>query len=265
MSTIPTPPTFKTTIILTNLSKDDFLSSNRDYSEYTSSSRNTSSSSKRDNLSFVDRIKLNILNLPGPINGDIKGTPDYYLNQLLHWSNLPFLSRVIIILKDECAAKSLYEYLINDDPLLKSNTSIKVTLQENLLSRSRSFDGLDGNEEENTLGVFSKFKNYYNTSSDSDEPKSPTDEQYSEPKPKSFNVYEDLSKMGIDLSSFNSEDQLDELKSTQPSMKPVSLLRTKSLTKTLFKPELKLATSTGAESIKHEVPPSPTITLDETF
>lgn len=245
----------KTTIILSNLNREDFLSNNKSYSEY-----ETTSQPKRSSLSFVDRVKLNILNVSAP-------QPDYYLKNITHWSNLPFLSRVIIILSDEEVAANLYTYL---QDYLKESTYVKITLQENLLQRSKSLDGMKeaGDEHDvNSLAVLTKFKNYYsNTSSDSEDgansPITDHSSEYSEPKPRAFDAYNDLAKLGIDLTEYNDQDQINELKSPKiPQSPQPGLSRTKSLTKTLFKPDLKI--KTNVESSRSVVPQSPTITLDE--
>lgn len=237
----------KTTIILSNLNREDFLS-NTTYSEYSNESRL---------LSFVDRLKLDVLNLsPGVVP-----EPDYYLKRITHWSNLPFLHRVIIIVSEESVATRLFGYL--QEVYLLKNDHIRVSLQENLLQRSKSTDGLQ------LVDDLSKFKqDHYFSSSGSDAgeklPQQPASDgtfQYTEPRPKHFDVYNDLAKLGIDLSSLNDTDQLNELKASPNPQKP-TLLRTKSLTKTLFKPDLQINT-TCSTSNSMAVPQSPTITLDE--
>lgn len=74
----------KTTIIISNLHKDDFVSDHK---------------SMTSKMSFADQIKLSILNLPTPAN--VSYGEDYYLNMIEQWSNLPFLNRIIIIMKNE--------------------------------------------------------------------------------------------------------------------------------------------------------------------
>lgn len=277
---------FKTTIIISNLDKYDFVN---DHSSYTASRQ----------LTFVDSIKLAVLNLSPPKNhahgefGD-----DYYLNNIKHWSNLSSLSRIIIIFKTDESAQNVYDYLhanlVGDlKDIDFSNHQVKLSLQDNLLARSKSFDSLiKSNGNSNSLSVtksLSNFKSFYNQSS-----KNPIG-SYDEPEPKQFNVYDDLTKMGIDLSSLNNDEQLHELKngtspnssspSSPPSKSPVlensfnderqsnsgsnGILRSKSLTKTLFKPNLNIDTSHTKRDLKpnfeNQPPESPTITLDESF
>lgn len=274
----------KTTVIISNLSRDDFVS-NKHTSEHSSE------------LAFVDRIKLSILNLPPPSDTLAhEFGEEYYLNSIQHWANLSSLSRVIIIFKTDEAAQNIYNYF--QDNLsgnlhdLKFGSNVKIALQDNLLARSKSFDSLvgEGNAESNNLSVtskLSKFKTFHNSGGKS------TTTDYDEPEPQQFNVYEDLTKLGIDLSSYNNSQQLDDLKqgtnSPTPSsptneafsMSPPSIdksgsstaapsdsgvKRSKSLTKTLFKPDLKLNTKAAKYDPSGKPPPaSPSITLDETF
>ena len=245
----------KTTLIITNLTKEDFLA-NKSYSEY-------QVTSKREAILFADKIKLEVLNLPYQPSKDAPIEEDYYLSNIQHWSTLPFLSRIIIILHSENAAISLHQFLTSDKSIIHQSalreTPVKVTLQENLLSRSRSQDSLADNSDEKLLQVLKKFKKYYNGQTDS-EPGSPILNDYEEPEPKRINVYDDLIKMGIDPASFNDSDQLSELKLPQST---VGVSRSKSLTKTLFKPDLKVNTTSVTRA--EPVPQSPTITLEETF
>lgn len=229
----------KTTIIISNLDKDDFVSDRK---------------SMTSKMSFVDQVKLNVLNLRSPSN--ISYGEDYYLNMIEQWSNLPFLNRIIIIMKNEDLAKLLHKYLTSGS-LLPQHT--KVSLQENLITKSKSYDSLIGGSHD-SLSItnrLSNFKRFHN------EPSNAT-EDYCEPEPQLFNAYEDLSKMGIDLSDYNNDDQMQEL--IEDSNGNGGLKRTKSLTKTLFKPDLKVNTQTAnTQTSRSKVLPSPTITLDETF
>jgi len=229
----------KTTIIISNLDKDDFVSDHK---------------SMTSKMSFADQVKLNVLNLPTPSN--VSYGEDYYLKMIEQWSNLPFLNRIIIIMKNEDLAKLLHKYLTSGS-LLPHHT--KVSLQENLITKSKSYDSLIGGSHD-SLSItnrLSNFKRFHN------EPSNAT-EDYSEPEPQLFNAYEDLSKMGIDLSDYNNDDQMQEL--IEDSNGNGGLKRTKSLTKTLFKPDLKVNTQTAnTQTSRSKVLPSPTITLDETF
>ncbi|ODV68472.1 hypothetical protein HYPBUDRAFT_155579 [Hyphopichia burtonii NRRL Y-1933] len=218
----------KTTVIISNLSKEDFIS---------------------NELAFVDRIKLSILNLKPPIANEYGD--DYYLNNIQHWSNLSSLNRIIIIFKTNEAALNIYNYLLDNLngklSNLPFNSETKISLQENLLVRSKSFDSLiNHNDSLSVTKDLSNFKNFHNKTN------------YNEPEPNKFDAYNDLSKLGIDLNTFNDLDQLDELKS------PNNLKRNKSLTKTLFKPKLDNL-NTKFDPNDNPPPQSPTITLDETF
>ncbi|ODV78857.1 uncharacterized protein CANTADRAFT_278682 [Suhomyces tanzawaensis NRRL Y-17324] len=233
-ATFPLP---KTTIIINNLKKDDFVDTN----PHTSFSSHTQ-------LTVVDQIKLTVLNLVPAGKQD-----NYFLSHIEYWSNLPFLNRIIIILRDEESAAELHQFLTSHSlqpSLVASFPYIKVSLQENLLSRSKSFDSLIKTPAHvNLTTQLTNFKKYHNG-------------EYPEPEPQPFNVFEDLSKMGIDVSEYNNEEQLNELK--LPNVK-----RTKSLTKTLFRPKPSLSLSIPDQGQERPAgrgfPESPTITLDETF
>lgn len=229
---------YKTTIIITNLAKDDFLAGSSLYKQ----------------LSVADHIKLAVLNLaPPPSDAKDPLAEDYILNNINHWSNIPSLARIIIIFKNNESALYVYEYLKANITKFKSD-KLKIHLQENLLQKSKSFDNLI-HEDHTNLSVtksLANFKNFHNSSS-------PTaSEEYNEPEPKQFNVYSDLSKLGIDITEYNG--QLPDANNTS------SIRRTRSLTKTLFKPDLKI--NTASSQLKKTLPSSPqspTITLDESF
>ena len=86
----------KTSLIISNLNKEDFVkpSSSQD-------SQSTKLISK--NLALVDQIKLKVLNFEDDIASHIS-----------HWSNLPFLSRVIVIFQNETTAKKIFEFLTKE-------------------------------------------------------------------------------------------------------------------------------------------------------
>ncbi|KAI5949284.1 hypothetical protein KGF54_005519 [Candida jiufengensis] len=256
----------KTSIIISNLHKDDFikLSKEKEPKLITKS------------LSLVDQIKLSVLN-----------KDDSIIQYINHWSNLPFLNRIIIIFKNEIKAKEILNFLQLE---LKPFTYIKLSLQENLLTRSKSQDTLleKDNSNLNVSISLDNFRNFHN------DPKNETKQfDYIEPEPAQFNVLSDLSKLGINLRDFNSDEQLNELKQEeqedqirannrrnsmsptipsnhifqnpnnnnnspiqQPSS-PVSSLSSslghpgierRRSTKTLFKPDLKLNTNSGSNS-----------------
>lgn len=261
----------KTTIIINNLHKNDFLVNTQP--------RHVDFSPNFRKLSLADQIKISILNLETEAARDNKNDNDYYLNHIDHWSNLPFLNRIIVILKDENAAFNIYQYLTSD--LESSLTSlfpyIKVSLQENLLSRSKSADALikSNNENLNVAKTLANFRDFHNSGGreDGKEP----EYLYNEPEPHPFDVIRDLSKIGIDVSSYNDENEIPsqfnsqtasvELTDKSPD-RTTRMSRTRSLTRTLFKPELKLNTADINQKLletKPVYPSSPTITLDEMF
>ena len=237
----------KTCIIINNLTKGDFV---------VDSNKPQLLDTKR--LSLADQIKLSILN------------HDDYIQKILNWSNLPFLNRIIIIFDDELLAQSAHTYLSNESELLSMFPYIKISLQENLLRQSKSTDNLTN------LGVttsLEKFKNFHND---------PNNEyaDYNEPEPKQFNVLSDLAKLGIDLTEYNNDEQIQELRIQQDeeqersrsrslSLKRPDFITRRSSTKTLFKPGLHVKTDSNSNTLKKpqatNFPTSPTITLDETF
>lgn len=265
----------RTTIIISNLNKNDFI---------VDGTATKTFCGKR--LSLADQIKLSILNLenPDPVasaasddstepsgvaststnSGDSEASPfntsttlyeDYYLNHIEYWTNLPFLNRIIVIFKDEQSAQAIYEFLNSkaSDSLTLLFPHVKVSQKENLLSRSKSFDSLIKTSENlSVTKSLSNFKNLHNGSS------------YNEPEPKPSNVIEDLGKIGIDLNQYNNKDQIDELRLPPLLTPPPGVTRTRSLTKTLFKPDLSLDTTLLMKpEEKKDYPASPTITLDE--
>lgn len=262
----------KTSLIISNLNKEDFVkpSSSQD-------SQSTKLISK--NLALVDQIKLKVLNFEDDIASHIS-----------HWSNLPFLSRVIVIFQNETTAKKIFEFLTKELAKFDDHYSyIKIHLQENLLQKSKSSDNLHDcqNEKLNVTKSLNNFRNFHN------DPKNEFTSEYVEPEPAKFNVYNDLANLGIDLSQYNSAEQLEELKQLQQDQNqdqnqkevknsrdgnsplntnslPVQLGRRKSTTKTLFKPELKLNTTAkpgllNEKQKEQDFVSFPTITLDETF
>ncbi|KAK6205295.1 uncharacterized protein RJT21DRAFT_14675 [Scheffersomyces amazonensis] len=249
----------KTTVIINNLHKNDFIIDESSNNFYVKSNKS---------LSLVDQIKLSILNL-GDEDGESNDANDYFINHIEHWSSMPFLSRIIIILKDEISALKIYNYLHKN--LSKEYPYIKVSLQENLLSRSKSSDSLThGNKESMNLSEdLSKFRSFHNSPNDSLN-------NYEEPKPYQFHVVQDLSKLGIDVSQYNNEEQLKELSDseTHVNFRP-QLTRSPSSTKTLFKPTPIQTTNLDyteddddnhdslAPKGKRKSTLSPTITLDE--
>lgn len=213
------PQTEQTTVIISHLSKDDFVAA------------------PGRQLSLANQIKLALLNLTSD-------NPDHELYQdIVNWSNLPFLNRIIVIFNNGRSASIAHKYL---EALYKQQkpftlpATVKLSLQENLLRRSKLSDALTEDSALELAQSFQKFKSVHNG----------LKEDYKEPEPNHFNTYDDLMKLGIDITKLNST----ELFTAPP------LDRTHSATKTLFKPKLLLSTL-GTEG--SAAPESPTITLDE--
>lgn len=194
----------------------------------------------------VDEIKLEVL------NQTVDGNRDYYLQHISLWSNLASLLRVIVILDNEAAASQLSSFLSG----VKAASHARVSLQENLLLRSKSFDNFHTHkiQENNSLGTqdtLARFRNFHNGLGG----------DYEEPEPQPFRAYEDLQKLGIDLLELNSPEQLQELKEGGAGG-PAGVKRSRSVTKTLFRPSVNTKARADDE---HQPPASPTITLDETL
>ncbi|KAK6464322.1 hypothetical protein DFJ63DRAFT_68355 [Scheffersomyces coipomensis] len=208
----------KTSVIINNLQRNDFIVDEKSTTYYEKNSRT---------LPLVDQIKLSILNLEDEDHEE----NDYCINHIEYWSNLPFLNRTIILLKDEVSALKVYSHL--SSTLADKFPYIKVSLQENLLSKSKSFDSLINPTHDknlNSIEELRKFRSFHN---------SPQDQMndYEEPKPYDFKVVQDLSKLGIDVSQYNNEEQFKELSDSEsPTPSRAPLERHRSLTKTLFRP-----------------------------
>lgn len=207
----------QTTVIISHLSKGDFVAS------------------PGKQLSLANQIKLALLNLATDITGH-----ELY-QDIINWSNLPFLNRIIVIFNNGASAALAYDYLEKlyrqEKPFTLPATA-KLSLQENLLRRSKLSDALTENNALELVQNLKKFKSTYG------------EEDYKEPEPKHFDTYEDLMKLGIDVTKLNSTELF-----TAPA-----LSRSASATKTLFRPKLELSTAGMGGSIP---PASPTITLDE--
>lgn len=242
----PSPSGAKTTVIVSNLPREAFLKT------------------AGEHLSVADQVKLRVLNLRTDEND-----PDFFLLSIRYWLALPFLNRIIVIFNTSEAAENVRNYLSkNVDGLLKDLPILKarVSLQENLLAGSKSYDLLvrEGNSSLAVSKDLSLFRNYHNSVAAG----SPISPEYAEPKPHQFNAYEDLAKLGIDLDDYNSEEQLGELRSDSLLAPESGVKRAHSLTKTLFRPDLRVQTDGGASEGKpavRDAPTSPTITLDESL
>lgn len=195
----------RTSIIISNLTKSDFVAA------------------QGKSLSLAAQIKLGVLNLPDQ--------PDFS-NLVVQWSELPFLSRIVAIFKTPEAASLAYGFLeksYNGTPLFTLPPTAKLSLQENLLQRSRLANSL----------------------SDIDPVPVPQNKDaYHEPEPQPFDADKDLPRLGIDVA---------ELNDSAPPIR--DLRRSSSVMKTLFAPPLRLDTNLASSD---ESPRSPTITLEET-
>lgn len=226
----------RTSIIVSNLSRNDFIPQDG------------------HTLSLANQIKLSILNLDSEKWGD-------FVYNIVHWSDLPFLSRIVIIFKTPAAASYAFKFLeslYKGAGMLTLPETAKLSLQENLLQRSSLSDALNESKELNVTSSLEKFRSFHNSGAASKD-------DYQEPEPQPFDPYEDLQRLGIDISAFNSDAQLVELRESSPTAKekPNPLGRARSMTKTLFRPELHVKTSVTKKGTPP--PKSPTITLDETF
>ena len=220
----------QTTIIISNLDKSNFVASGG------------------ENLSLASQIKATLLD---------KALYTEHTDKILsHWSELPFLNRIIAIFETESAATRAHEYLLKSHANSLAETAFRlpdlarISLQENLLQRSKLSEEL---KEENAI-----------------KPEKPREAEkaknsgdlagYNEPEPKPIDMYEDLLHAGIDILKFNTEEQVNEVKTDSINLAPAGLGRARSLTKTLFKPSLLIDTRTAHSGAP---PLSPTITLDQ--
>lgn len=215
-SNLPIHKMSKTSVIVSNLTKQDFVSQNA-------------------KLAVSDQIKLAVLNLHNDEFPDL-------LPLITHWLNLPFLSRIVIILQSEEAASFVHDFLqkaVSGENDLKLPSTAKLLLQENLLQTSKLSDNLQDAKDLDVTHSLERFRSAH-ASGDYKEPEP-------QKSPKASPNYEalDLKKLGIELG---------DVPPTPP------LERSRSVTRTLFKPSLKLNTSGTAPN---DAPASPTITLDE--
>ncbi|GEQ69017.1 hypothetical protein JCM33374_g2687 [Metschnikowia sp. JCM 33374] len=232
----------QTTVIVSNLDKSQFVAS------------------KQSNVSLAGHIKsaLSDPQLYGP-----KSQAPHKI--IAHWSELPFLNRIIAIFETEPDALCAYEFLRKTRtesssklPFVLPETA-RISLQENLLQKSKSSDSLT---EDHALRREKSPESHGSKSSHStNAPVSGDLAGYHEPEPKPLDIYGDLLKSGIDISKFNSSEQVEELRYASGRQGRPGLDRSKSLTKTLFKPSLSIDTNVSHNG---EAPPlSPTITLDQ--
>lgn len=229
-----------TSIIISNLAREDFVAAEGKL------------------LSLANQIKLAILNLP-PVNDED------FVHNVTNWTNLPFLYRIIVIFKTPAAASLAYKFLesaYHSGASFRLLKTVKLSLQENLLKRSRLADALDESSELRVSKSLENFRNFHNLGG--------LQGEYQEPEPKHFDAYADLERLGIDLSLVNNEEQMDLLKLALPSKDRSALMsphprmgRSKSITTTLFEPP-KLLLVTNGKKVE-DAPQSPSITLEETF
>lgn len=187
-------------------------------------------------LSLADQIKLALLNLSS------EESDRELFQDIINWSNLPFLYRIVVIFNNGVSALKAYRYLKQlyhqEKPFILPSTA-KISLQENLLRRSKLADTLSEDSALHLMNSLSKFKTSHG----------PVD-TYQEPEPQRLNTYDDLMKLGDDVTRMNSNDLINML---EPN-------KSKSATKTLFRSKLQLSTSGTGGSVPLA---SPTITLDE--
>lgn len=214
-----------TSIIISNLSKQSFTNQGGD----------------KNSLSFVDQLRSEIEGLPGPSDAHTQGHK-YYEANLDLWSNIPFLNRVVIIMKDEKLASLLHNWLTQSKKLPEE---VKVTLQVNLLAHSPLAESYD---EGRSLSSNSSISNFQSASGQSLYDST----EYSEPEPHHFDTERDLSKLGYDKPS----DESNELEGNGKQKE------SNSGKKTLFKPFLSLDTNTAKKADLSSLN-SPTITLEE--
>lgn len=210
----------KTSVIISHLAKLDFVKETGHV------------------LPFSDRIKLAVLNHKSSEFPDL-------LPLITHWSSLPFLNRIVIILQNEKVAAFVYAFLQDAasgaTEELKLPSSVKLLLQENLLQTLKLSDNLNEAKELDVTTSLERFRSAHATG-DYREPepqKSPSSE------PPAFLEASDIRKWEINN---------DFVPPTPP------MERSKSITRTLFKPTLAVNTSGRAFN---DAPASPTITLDE--
>lgn len=224
----------QTTVIISNLDKDNFVAS------------------ENSRVSLANKIKAALT------DGKLYESESHTLNVIAHWSELPFLNRIIAIFEREADASQAYQYLLKSQSgqaVSTANTEFllptlaRVFLQENLLQRSKLSEALTQDHAVKTGAQTVETG-----------PRDSGDlAGYCEPAPKPIDMYTDLLNAGIDISKFNTTEQVNEVRG-RPQGYP-QLSRKPTLTKTLFKPSLRIDTnSTGAGEPS---PLSPTITLDQ--
>uniref|UniRef100_A0A0L0NYM5 Uncharacterized protein n=1 Tax=Candidozyma auris TaxID=498019 RepID=A0A0L0NYM5_CANAR len=212
----------KTSVIISHLSKHDFV---KELGEA---------------LPLSDKVKLAVLTHKGDQFDDL-------LPLITHWLSLPFLNRIVIILATEDAAAFVHAFLqlaiLGQNPSLQLPSTAKILLQENLLLALKLSDNL---HEAKDLDVTKSLERFRSVHAKGD---------YQEPEPqklpelgvaKSYDAI-DLQKLG-----------LDSAQGVAPPTPPLE--RSRLVTRTLFKPSLKVNTSGAAPN---DAPVSPTITLDE--
>lgn len=226
----------KTSIIISNLAKDDFLAGNA-----------RASLVHAHKLSLADQIKLAVLTT----QVDDRDDTNYVIDQVDHWSNLPFLQRIIIIFREETVASGIFKFLtVGEKSLMSQIPQVHIALQENLLLRSKSHEDvtsptLPGAERGSLGDNLRAFRDAHaNQQPRTQLPEHATSENatYMAPAP----------APGL----------------TPICTRPNTILRAQSQTRTLFSPLLTVNTSsmpnTGVKG-GMMVPPSPTITLDESL
>ncbi|OBA23020.1 hypothetical protein METBIDRAFT_9345 [Metschnikowia bicuspidata var. bicuspidata NRRL YB-4993] len=165
-----------------------------------------------------------------------------------HWSELPFLNRIIAIFHSEADASCACEYLRQAQRVPAGATAFvlpetaRISQQENLLQRL----SLAGELTQQPVPPSAAAAGLA---------------AYHEPEPKPIDMYADLLRAGIDISKFNTDEQVDEVRGAPGHQDAPGVARSRSPTKTLFKPPLRL--NTQAACAEGASPASPTITLDQ--
>lgn len=179
----------------------------------------------------------------------VKGmtVPDYLKTRVLqeftnteieYWSNLPFLNRIVIILRTEPTATMVREFVA--DVLRELSIEARITQQENLLRRHKLIDNLN-------LGDFNQWEEENSASLD-----------YKEPEP-----HHSPELPPIDLTEVALLKPIETTTDYGPTPGPK---RTRSLTRTLYSPPPALRPDLSLDipsDRSHSPQKSPTITLDE--
>lgn len=134
----------QTTIIISNLSKNDFVAQ------------------PGKQISLAGQIKIALLKLT-------TADSDHELYQdVVNWTDLPFLNRIVVIFNNGASAMAAYRYL--EGLYLKQNLftlppTVNMSLEENLLRKSKLTDALTEHTA-STRESSNKFKSLNSAESD---------------------------------------------------------------------------------------------------